>query len=252
MRRVQRFWTKLSFFLTFMTILPFSTFSHFLMTVGVPGHWVLSHVMTRWVRLMYVIAGVRIRIEGHENLPVTGPYVIVSNHRSLLDFAAVSLLLRNKPVYVMKKELGKIPLFGYLVSRAGTIYLDRKNPDRDLQALEQLENRLREGYTTLIFPEGTRSPDGGLQSFKKGAFHVAIHAGAPIVPLTILNSRELLNPHDVKIRPGTIVFRLHPPIDTRRYSRDTVDELVSRARHRIASALPMEGDMRRQPDARAA
>lgn len=228
MSSLRRHLTTIKFAVTFSTILPFAALSHVLMTFRVPGHWVLSHVMDWWVRLMFWLNGVTVAIEGWNFVPDKGPYIFVANHRSLLDFSVVSYLLQDKPVYVMKKELGKIPLFGWLVTRAGTLYLERNNRDKDLITMDLLGDKLRDGYTTLIFPEGTRSPDGKLQPFKKGSFHVAVRSGAPLIPVSIHNSRELLAPHDNHITPGTMIVRIHEPISVAGYDDETIEALVDR------------------------
>jgi 1-acyl-sn-glycerol-3-phosphate acyltransferase len=175
----------------------------------------LIHRIARlWASISLRISGVSVRLEGAENL-VQPPYLLMSNHQGALD---ISVLLAGLPLsfkFIAKRELFRIPFFGWALRKAGYISIDRENPREALKAIEEAVRRMNEGTTVLIFPEGTRSEDGIMLPFMKGAFSLASRAEVPILPLAIRGSHDLQpsgNIFSVPKRKGTVTIRLGKPI----------------------------------------
>ncbi|MGD0231134.1 MAG: lysophospholipid acyltransferase family protein [Syntrophorhabdales bacterium] len=143
-----------------------------------------------WARISLKVAGVDLSVEGAHHLD-SPPYLFMSNHQSALDITA---LLSGLPLpfkFIAKRELFLIPFFGWALTRAGYISIDRKNPREALKAIEEAVAKIKDGTTVLVFPEGTRSPDGNLLPFMKGAFSLASRAAVPVVPLAIVGTTAL-------------------------------------------------------------
>lgn len=136
----------------------------------------------------------------------------------------------------MKKELRAIPIFGYGCARMGHIYIDRRNPGKSHHELEAVRNKFSAGSSVVIFPEGTRSPDGNLLPFKKGGFFMSILHGVPILPVTIHGSREVLAKGSFMPMPGRIDVIIHPPVEPVGYDITSKESLMERVREIILSA----------------
>jgi 1-acyl-sn-glycerol-3-phosphate acyltransferase len=179
----------------------------------------IPHIMARyWARFTLMCANSQVEITGEENLP-DGPAVYMANHASHFDVFALLGWLNIQFRWTVKKELFQIPLLGLAMKRSGYILIDRSNHARALSSLQTAAEKIANGTSILIFPEGTRSCDGALQyPFKKGGFHLACQAAVPIVPITVIGSREVLPKHGMKITPGKISLKIGNPIPT--YGRD--------------------------------
>ncbi len=167
-----------------------------------------------WASASLKVSGISVRLEGSENL-ARPPYLLMANHQSGLD---ISVLLAAMPIsfkFIAKRELFLIPFFGWAIRRAGYISIDRDNPREALKAIEEAVKKMGEGTTVLIFPEGTRSRNGNLQPFMKGAFSLASRAEVPILPLAIRGSYAL-HPTgsilSVPKRTGVVTIRLGKPV----------------------------------------
>lgn len=165
-----------------------------------------------WARTLLWAAGISVSVEGGEHIAAP-PYLFMSNHQSALD---ISVLLSHLPVpfkFVAKRELFRIPVFGRAIRKAGYINIDRDNPREALKAIEEAVARIRGGTSVLIFPEGTRSTDGNLLPFMKGAFSLATRAGVPVVPLAVIGTNALQPPGcAVAARKGRVTVRVGKPI----------------------------------------
>jgi 1-acyl-sn-glycerol-3-phosphate acyltransferase len=179
-----------------------------------PGAKTLDRIARLWASSCLKVSGVKVRLEGVENIS-NPPYLLMSNHQGALDIAA---LLAGLPVsfkFIAKRELFRIPVFGWALRKAGYISIDRENPREALKAIEEAVRRMTDGTTVLIFPEGTRSDDGKLLPFMKGAFSLAARAEVPILPLAIRGSHDLQpsgSVFSVPKRKGTVTIRLGEPI----------------------------------------
>ncbi|MFC4944509.1 HAD-IB family hydrolase [Pseudonocardia sp. GCM10023141] len=172
------------------------------------------------------LAGVKLEVHGAENLESARPAVFLFNHQSQLDVLILAKLLRGGFTGVAKKEVANQPGFGLMFRLVDTAFIDRGNTEQAKAALEPAVQRLREGVSLVMSPEGTRSPTPALGPFKKGAFHVAMQAGVPIVPIVIRNAGELMWRGASTIREGTVQVVVLPPVSTEGW---TVEEVGKRA-----------------------
>jgi 1-acyl-sn-glycerol-3-phosphate acyltransferase len=174
-----------------------------------PIYWVAR----TGVRLALWLSGVRVRRIHPEHMAEQPAAVFVCNHVSNIDPPALFMVLPRVAV-ILKQELRRIPLLGYVMELGGFIYVDRQARGSRRDALEKAVATLRGGVSLLVFPEGTRSRDGRLLPFRPGPFTIAIEAQKPIVPVTVHGTRELMPKGKGSILPGTITLRFHPPVPT--------------------------------------
>lgn len=178
-------------------------------------HCACDRAARRWARIILWAAGIHVELEGAENLRRNEPQIIVSNHQSWFDVFALAAHLPVRYRFVAKKELGEIPLFGRAWKACGHVSVDRGNREAAIEALDQAWREVHEEKLTMIlFPEGTRSPDGRLQSFKKGAFVLAVQGQVPLVPVAVLGSRGVMPKGSVKVRRAPITIRIGSSIPT--------------------------------------
>lgn len=188
------------------------------------------------VRLCLWLAGVAVEVSGGENIPERGAVVFMPNHQSNVDPPAMVTAL--PPVLVMtKEEFFRVPVLGRAMRLRGFIPVNRKNRERSREAVEQAVRALKAGSSFLVFPEGTRSPDGRLQAFKKGAFIMAVKSQAPIVPVSISGTRLIMQKGKAVIRSGKVRITLHPPIPTAGCTLEDVPRLQAETRTAIMRAL---------------
>jgi 1-acyl-sn-glycerol-3-phosphate acyltransferase len=177
-----------------------------------PGTWYVD-VTRSWARAIFWASGCRAEVEGVENLRAGEAQVVVANHVSWFDVFALASILEVPYHFVAKKELERIPLFGPAWKAAGHISIDRSDRERAIASLRAAGAQIRrEGSAVVIFPEGTRSRSGRLQTFKKGAFQLARESGAPVVPAVVTGSFEIMPPGSWRIRPRTVHIRFLPAV----------------------------------------
>ena len=187
--------------------------------------------------LALALAGVELRVTGTEHLWSHRPAVFIFNHQSSIDVPVIGSLVRRDLTGVAKKELGHDPRFaliGYVVDVA---YVDRADRAQARAALEPAVEKLRSGISIAIAPEGTRSATPRLGRFKKGAFHLAIQGGVPIVPIVIRNAGDVMWRGSFLIRPGTIDVAVLDPIDTGDWKVGELDERIAAVRERYVDVL---------------
>ncbi len=183
-----------------------------------------------WGDVATSLAGIDLRVEGEEHLWSHRPAVFIFNHQSALDAILMMKLIRRDMTGIGKMELKKNPIFGPIFTAAGVVFVDRANSARAIEALKPAVDALKEGRSLVIAPEGTRSPTPRLGRFKKGAFHLAMQAGVPIVPVVFRNVLDAF-PKDARIvRPATIEAVVLPPIDTADWALEDLDENIARVR----------------------
>jgi len=179
-----------------------------------------------------------VSVEGKENIDPTTSYIIVSNHQSALDIFLVYGWLGIDIKWVMKKELRKIPGIGFGSAKVGHIFLDRSNKRAAVESLAIAKRKLVNGTSVVIFPEGTRSDSGIPGNFKRGAFKLAIDLNLPVLPVSLINTRNVLPNNTMNIRPGKVKMVIHEPIGISKFSDENMAELISRTREQICSELP--------------
>jgi 1-acyl-sn-glycerol-3-phosphate acyltransferase len=190
-----------------------------------------------WARLNARVTPMAVEVVGRAHLERGRSYVVASNHQSLYDILLVYGWLGIDFRWVMKEELRGIPGLGASCERMGHIFVDRSSPVAASRTLETARARVAEGASVLFFPEGTRSPDGKLGAFKRGAFRMALDLGLPILPMTIVGTRRILPPGSRDLRPGRAKLVIHPPIETADWSPERLPELIELARETIAAPL---------------
>ncbi len=182
-------------------------------------------------------AGVKLAVEGQEHLWTRRPAVFVFNHQSQLDVVVLAALLRRDFTGVAKKELSKDPTFAAMGWLADVAYVDRSDGASAREALAPALGSLSSGRSLVIAPEGTRSPTPRLLPFKKGAFHLAMQAGVPMVPIVIRNAGEIMPARSLLLTPGTVEVRVLEPVDTADWTVENLDEQVTLVEGLFADAL---------------
>jgi 1-acyl-sn-glycerol-3-phosphate acyltransferase len=181
--------------------------------------------------------GVRVQVKGIERIP-QGTCIFAANHTSSADAPAVVGAIPRRIAILLKRSLFGWPIVGQAFHLARFIPVDRFNRDSAIESVEKATESLRNGQSFLIYPEGTRSPDGRLQSFKKGAAVMAIKAGVPIVPVACSNAHRIMEKRKLSINPGDILVEFLEPIDSTKYSIDSKEALVQELHDRLAAGLP--------------
>jgi 1-acyl-sn-glycerol-3-phosphate acyltransferase len=169
-------------------------------------------VARNWIAWMLACCGVRVEVEGLENL--SEPVVLMSNHQSVFDIAGLIHSFPHEWKFVAKKELIWIPFFGWALACADQIIIDRSNREKAVASLRRAAERVRGGANVIIFPEGTRSQEATLGEFKSGGFHLALEAGVPVVPVSVSGSRRITPKHSLRIERGVIRVHYGKPIAT--------------------------------------
>jgi len=190
-----------------------------------------------WSDLALSLSGVDLRVEGEEHLWARRPAVFIFNHQSAIDLPLMLKLVRRDVAGVAKKELARHPFFGPAGWLAGTAFVDRADSRRAIEALQPALDALREGRSLLIAPEGTRMKTPRLGPFKKGAFHLAMQAGVPIVPVVFRNALDALPKDAVVVRPATVEAVVLPPVETQGWRREDLDPHIAEVRARYLEVL---------------
>ena len=181
--------------------------------------------------------GVRVRVRGLEHIP-PGVCLFVANHTSSADAPAVVGAIPRRIAVILKESLFKWPIVGQVFLSAHFIPVNRTAHDSAVAAVEKATEALRAGQSFLIYPEGTRSPDGRLQRFKKGAVMMAINAGVPIVPMVCSGAHRIMEKRSLVIHPGEIVVEFLEPIESSGYSLEERDVLNEKIWEAMAARLP--------------
>ena len=199
-----------------------------------------SAVARLWGRGLLAAAGVRVEVEVHPAVVPSRGYLVMANHASYFDVAAMLAVIPGTYRFVAKRSLFAIPVFGWALRAGGFIPVDRKDKRRAREVWAAAGDRVRRGASVLFYPEGTRSPDGRIHRFQRGAFLVALKTGAPIVPAGISGAHAVLPRRRWTVRPGTIRVRFGPPIDPAEYSLRERDELIRRVREEVGRLSGVE------------
>lgn len=184
-------------------------------------------------------AGVRVRVEGLENIP-PGVCVFVANHTSNADPPAVVGAIPRRVALLAKREIFRVPIVASALRLASFVPVDRANREAALASVEKTIEHLRKGVSFLIYPEGTRSPDGRLRPFKKGSFVMTIRAGVPLVPVAVIGAHRVQRKGELAIHPGEILVKFLPAVETSSYTAEQRDALIARVHAAIAGALPSD------------
>jgi len=171
------------------------------------------HAVSRaWAHSVLFVCGVRVQVRGLEHLDRHQHYVFVSNHASLFDIPCILAGIPAQIRIVYKKELEKVPVFGWGLKAGPYIAIERGNSASAVRSLDLAAERIRRGSSVLLYAEGTRTRDGKLQPFKRGAFNLAVKAGIPVAPLTINGSFNIMRKGSVVVHPGSVTLEVSRPI----------------------------------------
>ena len=192
--------------------------------------------MHSWARAACFVGGVTVELHGSEHVARGRGVVYASNHVSWYDVFAIASVLPEY-TFVAKAELRRIPIFGWGAEHAGVVFLSRENRKSAFASYEKVAERVREGTSVVVCPEGTRGADYHLRPFKKGPFVLAIAASAPVVPVIVYGAREVMPRGSLRLRPGRVHVHLMPEVETTGFDYDHRHELMSVVWHRMAALL---------------
>ncbi len=207
----------------------------------------LFHAISRfWARAVLAAGGVSVTLRGLDKLNPSCSYVYVSNHASMFDIPAILASVPDQIRIVYKKELEVIPVFGWGLKWGSYIGIDRRRGAEAMRSLEEAVRKIRNGASVLLFAEGTRTQDGHLQPFKRGAFNIAVRAGIPVVPLTINGTYPILPKGSMVVRPKPVELVFETPIPVEGTGKDEEMRLMEKVHEAIARNYvdqgPEEGD----------
>jgi 1-acyl-sn-glycerol-3-phosphate acyltransferase len=194
-------------------------------------------VAMNFVRAAVRIAGVRVRVEGAVNIP-PGVCIFAANHVSNMDPLAFVPAIPRRVAILVKKEVFRMPILGTAMRMAKFVPVDRENREAAAGTVDTSVKYLREGLSFAVYPEGTRSHNGRLLPFKKGAFLIAIRAGVPVVPVSIVGAQDLLRKGEWSVRPGEVIVRFGQAVDVSAYTVEQRADLMARVEELVAAGLP--------------
>lgn len=190
-----------------------------------------------WSRLNVFLTPMLVSVKGKEHIAAKTSYIVIPNHQSYYDIFLIYGWLGLDIKWVMKKELAKIPGLGFGSKKVGHIFIDRSHSKAAMESLHAARQKLVNGTSVVIFPEGTRSRTGQLIPFKRGGFKLALELKLPILPVTVINTRNVLPPDSLDLRPGKVRMIIHPPINLSGYDEKNLPELMQKVRSIIEAPL---------------
>jgi len=193
-----------------------------------------------WAYTMLTVSFVRTEIKNKDKILKGTSYIIISNHQSLCDIIVLVTTLGIQYRWIIKKEILKLPIFGYALYASRNIFIDRSNTTSAIESINKGFDRLPKGVSVMVFAEGTRSPDGQIHEFKKGGFITAVTRKIPILPITVNGSRRVLPKGSLTLKPGKIQVVIGDPLDTSGYTTDTVQKLIDKTRQVVIANFDPE------------
>ncbi|MBI3891258.1 MAG: 1-acyl-sn-glycerol-3-phosphate acyltransferase [Candidatus Wallbacteria bacterium] len=209
--------------------------------LGMRREKALRMVLPTWARLNLIACSLDVQIlRGAEHLDAHRPCIYIANHQGLLDAFVFPTLLDKPMFYPIKKEMVYIPFIGWFAWMTRQPRIDRSDHFQAMLAMEKSTELLRNGLCTLLFPEGTRSRDGKLGSFKKGAFRMSMDTGVPLIPITLIDCGDHLPMGTYHLTPGTIHVVVDPPIYTTDWNRRNLAQKMEEVRNRLLANITEE------------
>jgi len=193
----------------------------------------------KWARSLVKVAGVTVAITGEENIPAEGSVVFVSNHQGNFDVPLLLGYVDKPKAFIAKVELLKFPIIRTWMTHMKCVFMDRSDIRQSLKVINQAADYLKEGYSMVIFPEGSRSKGETLGEFKPGSLKLAVKAEVPIVPITIRGSYKILEQNGFMIKPAHVEISILDPIPTAGLTKEQATELPERVRKIIDDSLAL-------------
>ena len=195
-----------------------------------------------WSCRVLGILGIQVSATGLEHVHHHRSQVFFVNHQSNIDVLILGATVPVPFFWLYKHTLDKMPVIGRALRRQGNVAIIRNDRPRAMQSIDQAAQMVRDGRNLLVFPEGTRSGRARMGPFKKGVFHLALAARAPIVPVSIAHSWRIMPRGTLHLCPTSVQVRFHPAIDTTAYDTATLPDLMERVRAVLAAGLQKDGD----------
>jgi len=190
---------------------------------------------TIWAPGILWLYGVKLEISGAHHIDKKRPIIFVSNHLSYLDIPCLFSALPVNLHFMAKKQLKKVPFLGWFMMATGMIFVDRKNKNKALKSIDKAAHLIKQGRNVLIFPEGSRSVDGEVGNFKKGAFQLALKSGSDIIPVALEGTDKIWSGKSFRTNPGAARLVIGSPIENGSYSSDNAILLSKQVRQKIIS-----------------
>ena len=243
-------WFKLRTLLVLIPLVTISTIicgsASLLLAAFFRGGHVSHRIASLWAWSILKLCGVRVTVRGGQDLQTGHTYVVASNHQSLFDTPILFAYLPVSFRILYKRSLNWVPFLGWHLFMSGHVAVERDNPKRARKSLEHAAQRIRNGTSVVVFPEGTRSYDGTVKDFKKGSFRLAIEAGASIVPVTIVDSHLVMRRGSVTVYPRSIQIWIDKPISLTGHTEEQASQLMQEVRGVIMSNLSKGRDLQVQ------
>ena len=198
---------------------------------------IASKMGVAWARFNSIITPLFVQVIGRDNIDRQQSYVIVANHQSLYDIFVLYGWIPVDFKWVMKAELRNYPFIGYFCDKIGHVFIDRSNSEAASASINSVKNKITNGTSVMFFPEGTWSKNGRLLYFKMGAFKLAVELRLPVLPVTIINTNNILPGDSLGLFPGCAKLVIHHPIRIDEYNNSNIPELVFRAKDAIQKGL---------------
>ena len=192
-----------------------------------------------WARMNAWMAPMFVNVSGRNHIDKKQSYVVIANHQSAFDIFVLYGFLNIDFKWVMKQELRKVPGIGIGCEKVGHIFIDRRDHESSMKTLAAAKEKIVNGTSVIFFPEGTRSADGIIKDFKKGAFKMALDLNLPILPVTIIGTKDILPNKTIDLFPGKAVMKIHAPICVKGYSQKNILKLIKKARNIMVEEISL-------------
>lgn len=195
-----------------------------------------------WASKLIRLSGTKVNVSGRENIPVDTAVVFIGNHQGNFDVPIYIACLDKPKGFISKVEIRKMPIINTWMEYMQCVFIQRGNPRKAIEAINQGVEKIKNGYSMVIFPEGTRSKSDAVGEFKPGSFKLALKSGAPIVPVTVKGTYNIMEKHKFIITPSDVELIISPPIYTSNLSREEINELPEKVKAIIQNNLCKTAD----------
>ena len=218
----------------FIVSIPIQLFELILEKFNMDARNKSSLAIVKWgLKVIGFISGVKLEVNGIDNVPDDQAVLFVGNHISFFDIIVTYPLMKRPTGYIAKKEIKKVPFLSWWMYFVNCIFLDRKDPRQGLKTVLEASEKIKNGTSIFLFPEGTRSKDGKLAEFKDGGFKIATKAKAPIVPIGIQGTSDILENHFPIIKSGKVIVNFGKPVYTSEMSKAEQKSLPDLVREQV-------------------